>query len=168
MMMRVATIGDGAMATVCSQIVASKSNNEQPIEVRIWGRDPVRLAEMERARENLRYLPGFKLASNVHFTGDDASVFDGLGLAGAPTTGEQGLIICAVPTQFIRGALIRLRQHIPPGVPVVSVAKGIELEASKRPSEVILEVLGDRPVAALSGPSIAGELARKLPATMVV
>jgi glycerol-3-phosphate dehydrogenase (NAD(P)+) len=57
---------------------------------------------------------------------------------------------------------------VPPGVPVVSVAKGIEVASLKRPSEIIAEILGPRPIAALSGPSIAAELARHLPCTMVV
>jgi glycerol-3-phosphate dehydrogenase (NAD(P)+) len=53
-------------------------------------------------------------------------------------------------------------------VPVLSVAKGIEITSLHRPSEIIAEFLGQRPIAALSGPSIAAELARRLPATMVV
>jgi glycerol-3-phosphate dehydrogenase (NAD(P)+) len=78
------------------------------------------------------------------------------------------LIICAVPTQYIRAALERLKPHVPPAVPIVSIAKGIEISTLKRPSQIITELLGSRFIAALSGPSIAGELARGLPATMVV
>ena len=158
MTLRVATIGDGAMATVCSQVVASKSTAEKPVEVRVWVRDSYKLAEMNAAHENLRYLPGVKVADNVVFMGDDAAVFEGV-----------KFIICAVPTQFMRGALERLKQHVPADVPVVSVAKGIEMGTLRRPSEIIGEVLGrQRGIAALSGPCIASELARKLPATMVV
>jgi glycerol-3-phosphate dehydrogenase (NAD(P)+) len=62
----------------------------------------------------------------------------------------------------------QLRPHIPEGVPIVSVAKGIEIETLRRPSEIILHAVGTRAVGALSGPNIAGELARKLPATMVI
>ena len=64
----VVTIGDGAMATMCAQIVAGKTTPEKPVEVRVWGRDAARLAQMNQARENLRYLPGLKIAPNVHFT----------------------------------------------------------------------------------------------------
>ena len=78
------------------------------------------------------------------------------------------LIMCAVPTQFIHTVFENLRAHIPAGVPVVSVAKGIEIDTLRRPSEIIVHAVGERTVAALSGPNIAGELARKLPATMVV
>jgi len=154
---RIATIGDGAMATVCSQIVAGKSSPQSPIDVRVWGRDASRLASFNHARENLRYLPGIKLPDNLAFESDPRALFDGA-----------KLIICAVPTQYIRGALEKLAPHIPAGVPVVSVCKGIEISTLKRPSEILTEFLGSsRPIAALSGPSIAGELARGLPATMV-
>jgi len=67
----------------------------------------------------------------------------------------------------MRGTLTRFKAYVRAGVPVVSVVKGIEVETLKRPSEIIVECLGPRPVAALSGPSIAGELARHLPASMV-
>ena len=158
MTLRVATIGDGAMATVCSQVVAGKCTPHKPIEVRVWVRDSYQLAEMNAAHENLRYLPGVKVAENVVFMGDDAAVFEGV-----------KFIISAVPAQFLRGALERLKKHVPPDVPVVSVTKGIEIATLRRPSEIIGEILGPhRGIAALSGPCIAGELAQKLPATMVV
>jgi len=158
---RVVTIGDGAMATVCSQIVAGKGTPERPIEVRVWGRDAGRLEQMNRTRQNARYLPGLTIAPNIHFTADGSELF-------ATQHGAAALIICAVPVQFMRAALEGLKAFVPPEAPVVSVAKGIEIATLQRPSQIILEVLGARPVAALSGPNIAGELARKLPATMVV
>lgn len=159
----ISIIGDGAMATVCAQILAGKADPEGSgttpcvnIDARVWGRDGERLAAFEGARENTRYLPGIRLHPHVHFVADPGRLFDG-----------SALVLCAIPTQYIRATLERLRPHIPPGVPVLSVAKGIEMETLKRPSEIIREVLSPRPVAALSGPSIAGELARKLPCTMV-
>jgi glycerol-3-phosphate dehydrogenase (NAD(P)+) len=114
------------------------------------------LAQIAAARENTRYLPGIKLHEAIRFEDDDAKAFH-----------SAELLVCAIPTQFIRPVLGRLKPHLAPGVPVVSVSKGIEIETLKRPSEVIQELFGERPIAALSGPSIASELARQLPATMV-
>src|SRR4051812_27785825 len=111
MALTVVTIGDGAMATVCARIVAEKLNGAG--EVRIWGRLREQLAEMERSRENVRYLPGVKLGENLRFCGEDAALFD----VGAGN--EVGLIVCAVPTQYMRGALQRLKAFVPAGVPVV-------------------------------------------------
>jgi glycerol-3-phosphate dehydrogenase (NAD(P)+) len=159
----VSIIGDGAMATVCAQILAGKADPEGAgtapcvtLDARVWGRDPARLASFDAARENTRYLPGIKLHRNVHFTPDPRQFFAG-----------SALIVCAIPTQYIRTTLQTLRPHVPPAVPVLSVAKGIEIDTLQRPTEIIRSVLSPRPVAALSGPSIAGELARKLPCTMV-
>jgi len=155
--MRIITIGDGAMATVCSQILAEKHGAALPVTM--WGRNAEHLAKMQRERVNARYLPAVGLSEHLGFEADEARVFAGL-------TGAD-LILCALPTQYIRAALMRLAPHIPAGVPVVSVAKGIEISTLLRPSQIITELLGRRPVAAFSGPSIASELARKLPATMV-
>jgi glycerol-3-phosphate dehydrogenase (NAD(P)+) len=163
MTLQVTTIGDGAMATVCSQILAQSAAGKagkSGVLVKVWGRDAARLAAMNASRENLRYLPGISLHANISFEPDPAKAF--------AADADERLILCAIPTQFIRETLERLRTHIPPAIPVVSVAKGIEVQTLRRPSEMILEVLGPRGVAALSGPSIAGELARKLPTTMVV
>jgi glycerol-3-phosphate dehydrogenase (NAD(P)+) len=157
MPLHIATLGDGAMATVCSLIVASKATAERPIQVRNWGHDPALYDAMNAARENTHYLPGFPLPDNIRFVADPGALFQ-----------DANLIICAMPTQYIRGSLERLKAHAPAGVPVISVAKGIEISTLKRPSEIITEILGPRPLAALSGPNIATELARHLPATMVV
>jgi glycerol-3-phosphate dehydrogenase (NAD(P)+) len=157
MPLHIATIGDGAMATVSSLILAGKSAPHNPVSVLISGHDFALYDAMNAARENTHYLPGIKLPANVRFTADPAALFD-----------HAALILCAVPTQYMRDTLQRLQVHAPPGIPVVSVAKGIEIATLKRPSEIIAEILGPRPVAALSGPSIAAELAGHLPCTMVV
>ena len=165
--LRVTTIGDGAMATVCSLILASRN-----CSVSILGRLPDQLAQFEAARQNTRYLPGIPIPPAVRFTADPAAVFAAC-----------GLIICAIPTQFIRPTLTKLAPFIPPAIPIISVSKGIEYETLLRPSQIIHAVLdgwhgpaqfagpcvaAPRPVASLSGPNLAGELARNLPATAVV
>jgi glycerol-3-phosphate dehydrogenase (NAD(P)+) len=61
----------------------------------------------------------------------------------------------------------RLQADVDVNVPICSVTKGIENETLLRPSQIIQDVLGDVPVAALSGPSIATEVAKRLPATVV-
>jgi len=151
----VTVIGDGAMGTVCAQILAEKG-----VRVKVWGFDGAYVQQMAAARENVKYLPGFKLHDNISVTADDAAAFK-----------DCDLIVAAVPTQFIRGVMKRLQPHVPATVPIVNIAKGIEVSTLKRPTQIILEALGGarvRPVGVLSGPNIASEIARKLPATMVV
>ena len=137
------------------------------VEVRVWGRDEHRIAELESSRRSPR-LPGFLLPEAVTVTADPGVLFDGV-----------GLIVNAVPTQFIRsvwqgfGAAVAAGGAAGPDVPAVSVSKGIENDTLLRPTQVIAEATGDDParplraMGALSGPTIAAELARHLPATMV-
>src|SRR5262249_14435210 len=56
---------------------------------------------------------------------------------------------------------------VPPGKPVLSLVKGMEVATFRRPTEIIAEVLGPRPLAILSGPSHAEEVARGMPTTLV-
>jgi glycerol-3-phosphate dehydrogenase (NAD(P)+) len=153
--MRITTIGDGAMATVSSMLLASKGHT-----VTMWVRLPADLVAIRTQRENTRYLPGYRLPENLQGTSDDAAAFAGC-----------ELILMAAPTQFIRPTLTRLAPHIAAAagrqVPIVSVAKGIENGTLLRPTQIVCALLGERPVAALSGPNIAAELARQLPATAV-
>lgn len=147
-------LGDGAMGTVCSILLTSGGHRAT-----IWGAFENSIERLQQSRENEKLLPGVRLPASVRLTADDRNCFDGA-----------TMIIAAIPTQYIRPSLERLAPHLPPGVPIVSVAKGIEIESLKRPSELIHQVLGRKrnPVAVLSGPNIAAELARYQPAGAVV
>ncbi len=134
------------------------------VAARLWGRDRERVAALSASRRSPR-LPGFELPRPIEVTGDDGRVFPGA-----------SLIISAVPTQFIRPVWERLqrgRAAPPARVPIVSVAKGIEIGTLLRPTQVIASALGDDPadprraLCSLSGPTNAAELALRLPATMV-
>ena len=77
------------------------------------------------------------------------------------------LLVAAIPTRYLRETLGAISNQIPDGVPVVSVAKGVEIATLMRPSEIITDVLGPRGVVALGGPSHAEEIARRMPASVV-
>ena len=147
---KVTIIGDGAMASVCAMLLC-----ENGIDVTMWGYDAAQLAMTERERENIKFLPGHKLPAALKYNADDAGA-----MAGAE------LIVSAVPCQFVRGIFERLKPHVPAGVPIVSVTKGFEKTTLLRPTQILNDVLkDDRVYAALSGPTIADELAAGLPAT---
>jgi glycerol-3-phosphate dehydrogenase (NAD(P)+) len=148
---RVTIVGDGAMATVCA-ILLSQSGHH----VVVWGAFEESINRLIQNRQNQRLLPGVTLPASVRLTANESDCFDGC-----------TLILSAVPTQFMREVWNRLSPHAPVGVPVVSVAKGIENQTLLRPTQIIAQVAGRRPLAALSGPNIAAELARCLPATAV-
>ena len=117
-------------------------------------------AHMAKVRENTDYLPGIALPASVLISAD---------LARALTAADVVLLAC--PTQAVRETCARVRAALPADVRVkmvVSLAKGLELETHLRPSQVIREVLPGVVAAALTGPTNAGEVARGLPAAMVL
>lgn len=149
---QVTILGDGAMATVCSMLVTQGGHGAT-----MWGAFEESIERLLQNRENERLLPGARIPANVRLTANDRDCFDG-------TT----LILSAIPTQYIRSAWKRLALYVPANVPIVSVAKGIENETLLRPTQVIADLISEnRPMAVLSGPNIAAELARYLPATAV-
>ena len=154
---RVTIIGDGAMATVCSILLRQGGH-----DVTMWGAFEEAIERLLQDREQRRLLPGVRVPADVRLTANDADCF-----AGAT------MVLSAVPTQYMRPVWQRLGPYLPAGVPVVSVAKGIENDSLLRPTQVIGDVLrgssklAPPALAAMSGPNIAAELARYLPATAV-
>jgi len=150
-MFKTATIiGDGGMGSVCAMLLC-----ENGIQTTLWGHDAAYLAQVAAARENIRFLPGYRLPQALRYQSDDAQAFDGA-----------EMVVSAVPCQFLRKTWQRLAAHLPDGLPIVSVTKGIENGTLLRPTEILRQVLGDNhSYAVLSGPTIADELARRLPAT---
>jgi glycerol-3-phosphate dehydrogenase (NAD(P)+) len=153
---RITILGDGAMATVCSILLTQGGH-----DVTIWGAFEESIERLIQNREQARLLKGVKVPASVRLTANDADCFAGC-----------TMILSAIPTQYVRSVWQRLRPHAPKAVPIVSVAKGIEVETLLRPTQIITDVLSpgvvpDRKLAALSGPNIAAEIARYLPATAV-
>jgi len=160
MTMRAAIIGDGAMGTLSALLLESKG-----IRPRIWSAFEEHVEAIRRDGENKRFLPGFALPADLVVSTDAAEVAEGA-----------DLVVVAVPTKHLRGVLERVRGDLAragatPGAKApfyVSVIKGIERETLLRPSQVIADVLGPRPLAVLSGPCLSREVAARLPATVVV
>lgn len=160
----VTILGDGAMATVCSILLSQGGH-----AVTMWGAFEESIERLQQNREQARLLPGARIPPTVQLTANDAEAFR-----------ESTMILSAIPTQYMRSVWKRLKAHVPAGLPIVSVAKGIENDTLLRPTQVIADVLGgmkmgatavgpvcDWKLVALSGPNIAAELARYLPATAV-
>ena len=148
---KIAILGGGAMATACSVLLAENQHQE----IRIWARSPEYAEQMQKERENKRLLPGVLLPPSITVTADLNQALH-----------DSHYVVAAVPTQFLRSALTEARQVLNQQ-PVISVVKGIENSTFQRPSEIIQDVLGNRGVVALSGPSHAEEIGRRLPATVV-
>jgi glycerol-3-phosphate dehydrogenase (NAD(P)+) len=143
----IAIVGDGQMGLVLAEQLAFGGRR-----VRLWGPFPESLAALEASRRSPR-LPGFTLPEAVEIEPDPARALV-----------DAEAVVSAIPVQFLRAVWSRF----PPGeIPLISVSKGIETTTLERPLEILAEVRGPAPLAVLSGPTIASELARHRPATMV-
>lgn len=149
---RIAVLGGGAWGTALAQAQRAADN-----DVRLWLRDPDIVAMIGRDHENRRYLPGIRLDTRLAATGDIAHA-----LAGADC------VLVATPAQALRAALELLAPHFAVAVPVVLCCKGIERTSGARPSQIAESAIPGRPVAVLSGPSFAVDVARGLPTAVTL
>ncbi len=152
MLTKATVVGTGAMGTVVAQILAGNG-----VHVALLAKSGERAREIAQARENRRYLPAFHLSDRITAT------------ANAPAAlAATELVISAVPCQHLRETWQRHGRHVPAEAPIASVTKGLEIGTTLRPSQILEELTPGSRIAALSGPNIAPELARCLPATAVV
>jgi len=153
--MKFCVVGAGAWGTTFALHLARGAR-----PVTLVPRRPEQAAAIARARENREYLPGIPLPSGVSVA---ANLGDGL--AGAD------VILLACPAQTLRHTAANVRAALGAGAEprlVISLAKGLEVGSHMRPSQAIAETLPGLMVGALSGPTNAGEVARGLPAAMVL
>ena len=147
----VLVIGDGSWGTTLALFLSRNG-----IPCTLWSAFPEQAAEMQQKRENARFLPGYHLPSGITITADPHRAADGA-----------DLVISVVPTQYLRSVAQRFEDAIGGNVPIVSATKGLEIETFKTPSQILLEVLGDRPVCVLTGPSHAEEVVALKPAAVL-
>ncbi|MDR3619010.1 MAG: NAD(P)-dependent glycerol-3-phosphate dehydrogenase [Paludisphaera borealis] len=152
MMNRIAVLGGGGMGTAMAMVFARSAG-----DVRLWVRDPEHARAIAESRCNRRHLPEIRVPESIRVVGDAQEALR-----------DAELILAAVPSVYLRDCLSRVAPAVAADTPVLSVVKGIEFGSFARPSQIIAEALGPRPVAILSGPSHAEELARGLPASVVV
>jgi len=151
-MMRLAIIGGGAWGTALAVITRRAGT-----AATIWARDPAIAAAILERHENSVYLPGIALDLKIAATSS---------LAEAVASAEAALL--AVPAQFLRAVLTNLVPHLPPSLPLLLCAKGIETGSLQTMSELAAELCPVNPLAVLSGPSFAAEVARDLPTAVVI
>ncbi len=154
-MKHLAVIGAGSWGTALAIALAQRFSG-----VRLWARDPVRAREIAEARENSRYLPGFRLPANVTVSPEAAWCF-----------ADAEVALFALPSAHLRSAVEAMRQHISVGTSIVSATKGIEETSLDLMSEVIETALPanlSNPIAVLSGPTFAKEVAAGEPAAVVI
>lgn len=145
--MTIGVIGGGAWGTALAQVAAESS------DVLLWAREPDVVEAINRAHENISFLPGLALSPAIGATGDIGE------LAGCD------VLLAVAPAQHLRSVL----QQLPPlEVPLVLCAKGIEAGTLMLMSEVAAQVQPQAPLAVLSGPTFAHEVAARLPTAVTL
>jgi glycerol-3-phosphate dehydrogenase (NAD(P)+) len=152
--MRIAVLGAGSWGTTLAILLADNSHS-----VTLWSYRNSDAERMRAIRENPDFLPGIHISDSIQIS-DDLSA----------AVADKEMIVAAVPSQYLRSVIERIRDRISPRVTVVNVAKGIENTSLLTMSEMIQEVIpGITPsrITTLSGPSHAEEVSRKIPTTVV-
>jgi len=152
---KLCVLGAGSWGTALSVALSSRFE-----AVNLWAHDAENAAAINSERENLRYLPGIPIPPNVRIDAD-----------GETCLKTADLVISVIPSSFLRKTLTVLRPHLPFHASFVSATKGIEEGSLLRMSVVAREALGwpvDRPIAVISGPTFAREVAEGQPAAVIV
>lgn len=150
---RLAILGSGAWALAMARVMAQKPGNS----VTLWCPRSHTAEVLRRERGNPALLPGVTLPESVAVETDGPMALEGC-----------SMLLVAVPTAYLAEVLRQRALHVPDNLPVVSLVKGIEADSFAMPTQIIHRELGSRRVAVLSGPSHAEEVARGLPAAVVV
>lgn len=150
-----AVIGAGAWGTAVAAHLA-----RQGLRASLVTRRPEHAVAIQLARENRDYLPGIRLPDNLVVTSDLAAAL-----------GPADVALIASPSHALRTWVGQVRAVLGDSARLrlfLSLVKGLEVDTHLRPSEVLAQVLPGVNVAALTGPTNAAEVARGLPAAMVL
>ncbi len=148
---RVAILGAGSWGTTVASIAATNAS------ATIWARSADLAAEIDEGHRNTRYLGERDLCRDLRGTSDLERAVDGA-----------DVVAFGVPSSSLRAVARAAAPLLRPGVPVVSLAKGLERHTRLRPSEILAQELPGHPVAVLSGPNLAREVLDGLAAAAVV
>lgn len=149
----IAVIGAGSWGTALALVLARNGH-----QVKMWGRDDKQLALMARDRSNERYLPGIPFPPKLTISKTVAEVLQGV---------RDVLIV--VPSEAFRAALEEIKPLLPKNARIVWATKGLDPSSSLLLHQVAKEVLGlNYPLAVLTGPSFAKEVAEGLPTAVTL
>lgn len=153
-MTKAAVLGAGSWGTTFAKLLVDAGS-----DVTLWARRPELAEQINGTHRNDDYLPGVVLPETLTATHDPHTALD-----------AAELVAFAIPSQTLRDNLGHWRDALPVDATLLSLMKGVELETTKRMSEVLAEVTGaaeDR-IVVVSGPNLALEIAQEQPTATVV
>lgn len=148
--MRVTVLGAGSWGTALAILLARNGH-----DVVLFGRNGEELASMASVRENMHYLPGFAIPTNVSVVWDEAELR------------PSDFWLVAVPSGGVR-SMSEVIRNVQQDALVVMASKGLEMGSCMLLTDVIKEAVPGAEVGAISGPNLAVEIARGIPTAAVV
>jgi glycerol-3-phosphate dehydrogenase (NAD(P)+) len=152
--MRISVLGAGGWGTTLAVLLYYNGH-----KVSLWEYNPDYYTELLYKRENVIFLPGIKIPEDINITNNIEDAIS-----------DSNMIILAVPSQFLRSSIACLEFSQIKNSILVSVAKGIENKTLMTMSHMIKDVfpkISDDQIGALSGPSHAEEVSRRIPTAVV-
>ncbi|KQN21558.1 MULTISPECIES: NAD(P)H-dependent glycerol-3-phosphate dehydrogenase [unclassified Sphingomonas] len=146
--MRIGVIGGGAWGTALAQVAAHEGR-----DVILWAREPAVVDSINATHANALFLAGVALSPTIRATGDLGALAD------------MDAILVVAPAQHVGSVLAAAPIG---GIPLVLCAKGIEAGSKRLVGEVARAVHPDAPIAVLSGPTFAHEVAAGLPTAVTL
>lgn len=153
--MRIAILGAGSWGTTLACLLAGNNH-----AVSVWSYREEHAHIIRTKHENPSFLPGIRIPESINATSDLADAVEGA-----------NCIVTAVPSQYLRNVVRRLKDRSWENTLIVNVAKGIENDSLMTMSEMLHDVLPHLPaqnICTLSGPSHAEEVVKRIPTTVVV
>lgn len=144
-------IGSGAWGTALAQAMCGAG--KKPI---VFGRNPDVVKDITSQHRNSRYLPDVLLHDGVEATADDGKIK------------SCDALLLVVPAQYMRKTTEQMAKHVTASIPLIICAKGIETQTGKLMGDVVKETFPTNPLAVLSGPTFAAEVARGLPTAVTI
>jgi len=149
--MKTTVIGDGGWGTALA-IVLERNGHD----VTVWGPFEDYLQTVRQTEENKTYLPGVSIPKSIQWTSNKETAVEGA-----------DLVVLVVPSRFYKPVVESFKPYLSTDVLIVSATKGLDEQTYERMSTVAEKIL-NRPIAVLSGPSHAEEVARGIPSAVTI
>jgi glycerol-3-phosphate dehydrogenase (NAD(P)+) len=141
MKLQVGLLGGGSWGTTVASLTAK---NAKTI---IWARNIKTVNEINEHHTNEKYLPNAKLTATLVASNSIKE-----------TVENADVIVLGIPSQNMRKVLEEAKQYIRPWVPIINLAKGLEISTKMRMTEVVEELMPGHPIGVLTGPNLAKEI----------
>ena len=141
MILKVGLLGGGSWGTTVASLTAKNSPTT------IWARNPKTVQEINEHHTNSKYLPNALLTPTLKASNSIKE-----------TVEEADVIVLGIPSQNMRKVLEEAKPFIRPWVPIINLAKGLEMSTKMRMTQVIEEIMPGHPAGVLTGPNLAKEI----------